>query len=157
MLSGGDTRQREDRLGICPPSSAAHRQRVNLFRESFAKCEFVSINRLPSRAISRSSWTALWFDRPPHRLTREDVREYLLFLVDAGASSAWVGVNLSAIRTAFDKMCNREVTFGLVTPRRPKKLPIVLCFIFSYLFQQFKPCNQASSRPHGLIAIVRCE
>lgn len=67
-----------------------------------------------------------WFGQPPHRLTREDVREYLLYLVDAGASSAWVGVNLSAIRTAFDKMCHREVTFGLVTPRRPKKLPIVL-------------------------------
>ena len=67
-----------------------------------------------------------WFGQPPHRVTREDVREYLLFLVDGGASSAWVGVNLSAIRTAFDKMCNREVTFGLVTPRRPKKLPVVL-------------------------------
>ena len=67
-----------------------------------------------------------WFGQPPHRVTREDVREYLLFLVDGGASSAWVGVNLSAIRTAFDKMCNREVTFGLVTPRRTKKLPVVL-------------------------------
>jgi site-specific recombinase XerD len=67
-----------------------------------------------------------WFNQPPHRLTRDDVREFLLYLVDAGASSAWVGVNLSAIRTAFDKMCLRNVTLGLVTPRRPKTLPVVL-------------------------------
>lgn len=67
-----------------------------------------------------------WFGGPPHRLTREDVREYLLYLVDAGASSAWIGINLSAIRTAFDKMCHRQVTLGLASPRRPKKLPVVL-------------------------------
>lgn len=67
-----------------------------------------------------------WFGGSPHRLTREDVREYLLYLVDAGASSAWVSVNLSAIRTAFDKMCHRQVTLGLASPRRPKKLPVVL-------------------------------
>ena len=33
---------------------------------------------------------------------------------------------LSAIRTAFDKMCFRDVTLGLTTPRRPRKLPVVL-------------------------------
>ena len=53
-----------------------------------------------------------WFGQRPHLLTRDDVREYLLFLVDAGASSSWGGLNLSAIRTAFDKMCCREVTWG---------------------------------------------
>lgn len=67
-----------------------------------------------------------WFSRQPHQLTRDDVREYLLFLVDADVSASWVAVNLSAIRTAFDKMCGREVTLGLVTPRRPKRLPVVL-------------------------------
>ncbi len=67
-----------------------------------------------------------WFGGEPHQLTREDVREFLLYLVDAGAGSAWVGINLSAIRTAFDKMCHREVTLGLASPRRPKRLPLVL-------------------------------
>lgn len=67
-----------------------------------------------------------WFGGSPHQLTREDVREYLLYLVDAGASASWVSVNLSAIRTAFDKMCQRSVTLGLTTPRRPKTLPVVL-------------------------------
>ncbi|MEZ6118572.1 MAG: tyrosine-type recombinase/integrase [Pirellulaceae bacterium] len=67
-----------------------------------------------------------WFGQPPHRLTRDDVREFLLYLVDAGLSASAVGVHLSAIRTVFDKMCHRTVTLGLVTPRRPKQLPIVL-------------------------------
>lgn len=67
-----------------------------------------------------------WFGAPPHRLTREDVREYLLYLVEAGLSSATVSNHLAAIRTAFDKMCQRQVTFGLAVPRRPKRLPIIL-------------------------------
>jgi len=67
-----------------------------------------------------------WFGRPPHQVEKEDVRCFLEVLVDGGASSSWVSVHLSAIRTAFDKMCGRSVTFGLVTPRRRKKLPVVL-------------------------------
>ena len=67
-----------------------------------------------------------WFSGPPHRISREHVRCYLELLVDGGASSSWVGINLSAIRTAFDKMCGRSVTLGLETPRRPKRLPVVL-------------------------------
>ena len=63
---------------------------------------------------------------PPHRLTREDVREYLLYLVDAGLSSSTVSNHLAAIRTAFDKFCLRQVTFGMVVPRKPKRLPVIL-------------------------------
>jgi site-specific recombinase XerD len=67
-----------------------------------------------------------WFGNPPHRLTREDVRCYLEFLVDAGASASQVGNHLSAIRAAFDKMCGYAVTLGLQSPRRGKHLPVVL-------------------------------
>jgi site-specific recombinase XerD len=67
-----------------------------------------------------------WFGAPPHQLTREDVREYLLYLVDAGLSSSTVSNHLAAIRTAFDKMCLRQVTYGLAVPRKAKKLPVVL-------------------------------
>ncbi len=67
-----------------------------------------------------------WFGRPPHSVTREYVREYLELMVDGGASSSHVGVALSAIRTAFDKMCLRRVTLGLSMPRKPKRLPVVL-------------------------------
>jgi hypothetical protein len=37
-----------------------------------------------------------------------------------------VGGNLSVIRTVFDKMCGRSITLGLQTPRRPKRIPVVL-------------------------------
>ncbi len=67
-----------------------------------------------------------WFGNPPHRLTREDVRCYLEFLVDAGASASQVGNHLSAIRAAFDKMCGCAMTLGLQSPRRGKRLPVVL-------------------------------
>ena len=67
-----------------------------------------------------------WFGNPPHLLTREDVRCYLEFLVDAGASVSQVGNHLSAIRAAFDKMCGYAVTLGLQSPRRGKRLPVVL-------------------------------
>lgn len=67
-----------------------------------------------------------WLGHRPDEATREDVREYLLYLVDAGAGASWVSINLSAIRTAFDKMCLRDLTLGLMTPRRPKRLPVVL-------------------------------
>ena len=31
-----------------------------------------------------------WYGGPPHRVAREDVREFLLYLVDAGVGSSWV-------------------------------------------------------------------
>jgi integrase/recombinase XerD len=67
-----------------------------------------------------------WFGRLPHQVTSEDVREYLEVMLDGGASSSHTGVALSAIRKAFDKMCQRQVTLGLVIPRKPKRLPVVL-------------------------------
>jgi len=42
---------------------------------------------------------ARWFRRPPHELTTEAVRRYLLALVEQDASSSWVSLNISVIRT----------------------------------------------------------
>lgn len=67
-----------------------------------------------------------FFGLPPHDVTREHIRQWLEVLVDGGAQSSWVSVNLSCLRTAFDKMCLRDVTLGLMTPRRAHKLPVVL-------------------------------
>lgn len=67
-----------------------------------------------------------WLGRPPAEATREDVRDWLELLVDGGATSSWVSVHLSALRTAFDKMCMRSITLGLCTPRMASKLPVVL-------------------------------
>ena len=67
-----------------------------------------------------------WFGNKPHLATREDVRAYLEYLVDANRSSRTVANHLSAIRTAFDKFCRREITAGLAIPRQPKSRPLVL-------------------------------
>ena len=68
------------------------------------------------------AWTGL----PPNQVTIEDVRNYLELLVDGGASSSHLVVVISAIRTAFDKFCCRDVTLGIATPRQRKRQPIVL-------------------------------
>lgn len=66
-----------------------------------------------------------WFGRLPHRVDRETVRCYLETLVDGGIDSNTLGTNISAIRTVFDKLCGRNVTLGLATPRRRKRIPVV--------------------------------
>ncbi len=67
-----------------------------------------------------------WSQAPASETNRELVREYLEFLVDAGASASWVASNLSMLRTVFDKMCCLTATTGLVTPRRARSLPTVM-------------------------------
>jgi site-specific recombinase XerD len=67
-----------------------------------------------------------WFEGAPGAVTREDVSEYLEHLVDEGLGSAALGVELAAIRTAFDKMAGLAVTFAMRSPRRPRRLPNVL-------------------------------
>jgi len=59
-------------------------------------------------------------------LTPEDVRNYLELLVDGGAGSSHVSNVLAAVRTAFDKMCGLDITRGLMTPRKPSQLPVIL-------------------------------
>ncbi|MDB2686914.1 site-specific integrase [Mariniblastus sp.] len=67
-------------------------------------------------------WGGIHFSR----LTRAHLREYLEFLVDAGLIGTTLGTHLTAIRTCFDKFCMVDLTLGLITPRRPKKLPVIL-------------------------------
>ena len=64
--------------------------------------------------------------RPPHLLTREHVRSYLELLIRGGGGHSWIGQNLLAIRTAFDRLCGGTLTLGLETPRKPKRLPAIL-------------------------------
>ncbi len=68
-----------------------------------------------------------WSGLRPRQICREHVRSYLEYMVDGGSGSSQLGLHLSAIRAAFDKMCFRDITLGLESPRKPKKLPIVLC------------------------------
>ncbi len=108
-------------LGIEQPTPREFLERiVREMKIRFYQSKTIKTYRNALRAFLR------WFGELPHKLLREDVRCYLEILVDGGASSSWVGIHLSAIRTAFDKMCGRNITLGLATPRRPKRLPVIL-------------------------------
>ena len=67
-----------------------------------------------------------WHGNRPHTITRQDVCDYLELLVDSGVSSSHLSGCLSAIRMAFDKLCGRDITLGLATPRRAKHQPVIL-------------------------------
>ncbi len=54
-----------------------------------------------------------WLGNQPHRVQREDVREYLFYLVDAQAASGTVANHLAAIRTTFNKFCLLVAPHGL--------------------------------------------
>jgi integrase/recombinase XerD len=64
--------------------------------------------------------------RRPRDITRADVRQFLLLLVDAGRSASHIAVTISALRLAFDKLSGVPATAGLATPRRSKRIPVVL-------------------------------
>ena len=65
-----------------------------------------------------------WFQYLPHEVVREDIKDFLEFIVDA--EKGGLGVYISVFRNTFDKMCGNDVTLGLVTPRKSKYLPTVL-------------------------------
>ena len=67
-----------------------------------------------------------WYCGGLDQITKEDIREYLDLLVTGGASSSHVSGTLSALRTVFDKFCLLRCTVGLVSPRKPQRLPVVL-------------------------------
>lgn len=66
-----------------------------------------------------------WFGGMPHQVSLESVRRFLETIVDGGAQATTLASYIATLRTAFDKFCCRDVTLGLATPRRAKKLPIV--------------------------------
>ena len=67
-----------------------------------------------------------WFGGRPQDFDRENVRNYLEYLVDAGHGTSDLGVHLSAMRMAFDKMCYRDITLGLETPKKRKRRVVIL-------------------------------
>lgn len=69
---------------------------------------------------------AKWFRRPPDELTSEHIRSYLDWLVSKGTGASWLSVNITAIRTCFDKMGGLALAGSLRAPKRPRALPAVL-------------------------------
>lgn len=66
-----------------------------------------------------------WFGQRPNLVTTESVKQFMELLVDGGTEASTLACYLASIRTAFDKFCGRDITLGMVTPRKSKKLPVV--------------------------------
>jgi len=64
--------------------------------------------------------------RRPSCITPELVKNYLGRLAEEETSWNWIGMNISVLRTVFDKLGGLSVTRGLRTPKRPRRLPEIL-------------------------------
>jgi site-specific recombinase XerD len=64
--------------------------------------------------------------RCPSQTTASLVRGYIDRLVAEHMSWSWVGMNISVLRSVFDKLGGLSVTRGLQTPKRPLTLPEIL-------------------------------
>jgi integrase len=53
-------------------------------------------------------------------------REFLYRLSDRHASWSWTATHITALRTVFDKLGGAAITNGMVTPKRPRRLPDIL-------------------------------
>jgi site-specific recombinase XerD len=78
--------------------------------------------------VERVATFAQHFGKSPRRLGAADVRAYLLFLVqEKHASWSYYGQALAALRFLYRTTLGKEwVLDGVVSPRKPKKLPVVL-------------------------------
>jgi site-specific recombinase XerD len=63
---------------------------------------------------------------PPRLMSRDTIDEYIRDLALRGASWSWLSVNISVLRTVFDKLCRRGIMDSISTPRRPDPLPEIL-------------------------------
>jgi len=96
----------EDQLTNVPPAVQGHPGAGEFLRKIVRemKIRFYQPSTVKNYRNALKSFLR-WYGGPPHRVTREDVREFLLYLVDAGVGSSHVSSHLLAIRIAFDKMC----------------------------------------------------
>jgi site-specific recombinase XerD len=72
------------------------------------------------RSFSRS------FHSTPDRVTAHAVRTHIFKLTDQHCSWSWTSTNISVLRAVFDHMGGMSTCNNLVTPKRPKTLPVIL-------------------------------
>jgi len=63
---------------------------------------------------------------PPGNVTREHLDKHFRRLTARRASASWLAMNISILRTVFDKICARSLLEGRLGPRRPERLPRIL-------------------------------
>ena len=129
-LAGGRDRPRNQIENLCEPTHSAVTGKptpaefVKKIKREF-KIRCYARNSIKNY-MSHLLGFLRWYGNSPHLVNQEHVRCYLEILVDGGASSSHLSGCISAIRTAFDKFCRRDVTLGIATPRRPRKKPVIL-------------------------------
>ena len=71
---------------------------------------------------------ANYYDRSPSELTEEELRHYFLYLVnERQVAASTFTIHISGIKFFFETTLEREwKIFGLVRPKKRKKLPVVL-------------------------------
>lgn len=67
-----------------------------------------------------------WFHSTPDRVTAQAVRTHILRLTHQHCSWSWTSINISVLRAVFDHMGGMSICNDLVTPKRPKTLPMIL-------------------------------
>ncbi|MCF7855734.1 MAG: site-specific integrase [Candidatus Pacebacteria bacterium] len=72
------------------------------------------------RGLARSS------GRPPSQLEPRHLDAYLKRLAGQDCSASWIAMNISVLRTVFEKCCRRSLVGRRPAPRRPYILPLVL-------------------------------
>lgn len=89
---------------------------------------------------------AEFYGKSPDKISREQVREYLLYLVrERRVSRSTYNVALSAIRFLFHRTLKREaILAGIPCPRGPQKLPVVLSL--EEMFQFFGAIHNIKHR-----------
>ncbi|MCP5488511.1 MAG: tyrosine-type recombinase/integrase [Verrucomicrobia bacterium] len=64
--------------------------------------------------------------KPPAAITREDVHAYLHRLARSRPSAHWIAMNISILRTLFDKLTGQGLLHRITGPRLPRTLPDIL-------------------------------
>ncbi|HMP90345.1 MAG TPA: tyrosine-type recombinase/integrase [Kiritimatiellia bacterium] len=62
----------------------------------------------------------------PAEITRDDVRQYLIQLGRPNCTWHWTGMNISVVRTFFDKLSGMNLLWDVRGPRRKKTLPEIV-------------------------------
>ena len=110
-----------------PPVSLQHPDWPGFWREATAslrQCGFQTSTLIFYRHILRHF--ARFTDKPPHAITPRDIKEYLRSLTRQPVSWHWTGMNISVLRTLFDKLGGLNALVHQRGPRRKRTLPEIL-------------------------------
>jgi integrase/recombinase XerC len=89
-------------------------------RENNYRQSTLVLYRQVLRTLAKHSHTA------PHNITERHITDYLYSLADRRVSASWLAMNISVLRTCFDKTFGTRLLADRTGPKRPKTLPVIL-------------------------------